>query len=442
MAPMHDAVYDNIPPNSVEAEESVLASCLMGHTRDVMELLNESDFYKVAHRKIFAAIKQLHFEGASIDLITLVNRLRDQDNLDSCGGAVSISRLIDNYYPQSPADHAQIVKDKAVIRELLKRAMSIVARCYRAEDAQAIVDESQKEIMSVSLDESGGCAVSVGECLVDVLADIEKLGDNPSHINGVTTGFTAIDWVTCGMQPSDLIVLAGRPSMGKTALAFNIAEKCEVPCVFFSLEMSAKQLTARSLAGHAGINTMRLKRGGMKKADWEALINAGNKIGESEISIDDTSSVNHQYVTRQIRKHVHAGARLAIIDYLQIMGCPGKDRRDLELGQITGALKASAKECGIPILLLSQLNRGLEQREDKRPRLSDLRDSGAIEQDADLVWLLYRDEVYNTAQDNPLKGVAELHIAKHRNGPCERIPLKWDAAKARFYGLSLEGGAL
>ena len=440
--PMH------IPPQNIEAEESLLSAILVDNTAllEVVETLSAADFYRTAHQKIYDAITDLFDKAEPIDLVTLNNHLKEKGHLEAVGGSAFLARLVDVVPLAANAQHyARIVHDKAVLRRLIEKANAISKRCFQEQGpTDEIVDFAENAIFEIA-DQKARQAFYPLSKLIDVNIDfLEEKQKNKSLVTGVPTGFGQIDNLTSGLQNSDLIILAARPSMGKTALALNIARNAAVeagvPVAVFSLEMSKEQLSLRLLCSEARIDSSRLRSGFFSMEDWQRLTDAAGVLSAAPIFIDDSASLTAMEVRAKARRlKMDKNIGLIVIDYLQLMqGRAGAERRDLEISEISRSLKALAKEINLPVIALSQLNRMLEQRNDRRPRLSDLRESGALEQDADVVAFIYRDEVYNKEENNPNKGTAEIILAKQRNGPTGDIKLTFLNAYTRFENLAPE----
>jgi replicative DNA helicase len=443
-----DPTQYNLPPQNIEAEESIISAILIDNNTllDVIEIVSDSDFYRTAHQKIFAAITDLFDKGEPVDLVTLANRLKEKGQLEEIGGGTYLARLVDTVPFAVNAQHyAQIVYDKAALRRLIEKANAIVKRCFDERgEVDDIIDFAEASVFEISEKKSQQAFYPLSKIILGNIETLEEKQGNRSLVTGVATGFTHIDNLTSGLQKSDLIILAARPSMGKTALALNIARNAAVdaniPVAIFSLEMSKEQLSLRMLCAEARIDSSRLRGGFFSMEDWHRLTDAAGILSESPIFIDDSPSLSAMDIRAKARRlKLDKNIGLVIIDYLQLMqGRRTAERRDLEISEISRALKALAKELDLPVLALSQLNRMLEQRTDKRPRLSDLRESGALEQDADVVAFIYRDEVYNREDDNQSKGVAEIILAKQRNGPTGDVNLTFLNSYTRFENLAAE----
>jgi len=438
----NDPALYKIPPQSLEAEDAILSAILINNNAllDVIEILSPEDFYRSAHQKIFAAIIDLYSKNEPVDLVTLTTFLRDHNRLEEVGGAAYLVRLFDSVpLAVNPQHYAKIVHDKACLRKLIEKANDIVTRCFdRQEDAGALIDYAESAIFEISGEKIKPTFYSISELIERNIDTLEEREGNKALVTGVPTGFTDLDYLTSGLQNSDLIILAARPSMGKTAFALNIARNAAIdggtPVAIFSLEMSKEQLSMRFLCAEARVDSFKLRSGFLSGDDWKKLTDAAGVIAEAPIYIDDSPNITTMSIrakARRLRKE--KGLGLIIIDYLQLMrGHVSAERRDLEISDISRSLKALAKELDLPVLALSQLNRKLEERSDKRPQLSDLRESGALEQDADVVAFIYRDEVYNKDEMNPQKNKAEILLKKQRNGPTGEIVLSYLNAYTRF----------
>ena len=437
-----------VPPQNIEAEQSILSAILIDNNTllDVIEILAVDDFYKTAHQKIFAAIIDLFDRGEPIDLVTLANNLDESGHLEDIGGATYLARLVDAVPLAINAPHyAKIVHDKSALRRLIANANAIAKRCFKDEgDVDDVIDFAETSIFEISEKKSQQSFYPLSKLILQNIETLEEKQGNRSLVTGVPMGFTLLDNMTSGLQNSDLIILAARPSMGKTALALNIARnaavEANVPVAVFSLEMSKEQLSLRMLCAEARLDSSRLRGGFFSMEDWHRLTDSAGVLSESPIYIDDTPNLSAMEIRAKARRlKMDKNIGLVIIDYLQLMqGRSTAERRDLEISEISRALKALAKELSLPVLALSQLNRMLEQRNDKRPRLSDLRESGALEQDADVVAFIYRDEIYNTDENNPKKGTADIILAKQRNGPVGDVTLAFLNSYTRFENLAPE----
>jgi replicative DNA helicase len=448
MKTQEDPSLYNIPPQNVEAEESILSAILIDNSSllDVIEILTAEDFYRTAHQKIFAAVIDLFNKDEPIDLVTLANHLKVKGHLEEVGGASHLARLVDTVPMAVNATHyAKIVHDKASLRRLIEKANAIAKRCFKEQgDADEVIDFAEASVFEISEKKTRQAFYPLSKLILRNIETLEEKQGNRSLVTGVPLGFALIDNLTSGLQKSDLVILAARPSMGKTALALNIARNAavdaNVPVAIFSLEMSKEQLSLRMLCSEARLDSSRLRGGFFSMEDWRRLTDAAGVLSEAAIYIDDSPSLSAMEIRAKARRlKMDKNIGLVVIDYLQLMhGRSTAERRDLEISEISRSLKALAKELDIPVLALSQLNRMLEQRNDKRPRLSDLRESGALEQDADLVAFIYRDEVYNQDENNPKKGTADIILAKQRNGPTGEVTLTFLSSCTRFEDLAPE----
>jgi replicative DNA helicase len=433
-----------LPPQNLEAERSVLGSMLIDNEaiHRVVELLSTDAFYREAHRKIFSAIMDLYQRNEPSDLVTLTTELKSKGQLNDVGGAVYLSSLVDEV-PTSAnvASYARIVREKALRRLLIEGATEIAERGYQEEgNVDEFVDKAERIILEVAQRRIKQGFASIKEIVKDSFKAIEQLYERKELITGLPTGYKELDRITCGFQRSDLIVIAGRPSMGKTALALNIAEHAAVEAgqkvAIFSLEMSKEQLVQRLLCSRAEVDASKLRGGFLSESDWPKLTRAAGLLSEAPIFIDDSPALNALEVRAKARRLMREhGLDLIVVDYLQLMRGIGRvESREREISEISRSLKALAKELHVPVLALSQLNRGVEARQDKRPQLSDLRESGAIEQDADVITFIYRDEMYN--KDSPDAGKAELIVGKQRNGPTGKVILAFRGHFTRFDDLA------
>ena len=444
----NDSAPYRLPPQNIEAEESIISAILIDNNTllDVIEILAPEDFYRTAHQKIYAAITDLFDITEPIDLVTLANKLKEKGQLEEIGSASYLARLVDTVPSAVNAQHyAKIVHDKASLRRLIEKANAIVKRCFEERgNADNIIDFAESAVFEISEKKSQQAFYPISKLILGNIETLEENQGNRSLVTGVPTGFSHLDNLTSGLQNSDLIILAARPSMGKTALALNIARNAAVdaniPVAIFSLEMSKEQLSLRMLCSEARIDSSRLRGGFFSMEDWHRLTDAAGILSETPIYIDDSPSLTAMEIRAKARRlKMDKNIGLIVIDYLQLMqGRASAERRDLEISEISRSLKALAKELELPVLALSQLNRMLEQRTDKRPRLSDLRESGALEQDADVVAFIYRDEVYNKEEDNPRRGTAEILLSKQRNGPTGDVHLTFLNSFTRFENLASE----
>lgn len=435
-----------LPPQNLEAEQSILGGILLDNQalNNVLEILNANDFYSDVHRKIFAAVLDLSEKNEPCDVVTLSNNLKDKKQLDQIGGRVYLASLVDNVPSAANiAYYSKIVKEKAVLRGLIDAATGILNKSYNmGADIDTVLDEAEHAIFEISENKIRPSFYPFKTLIKEGIKTIEKLYERKELVTGVPSGFEKIDELTSGLQKSDLVIIAGRPSMGKTAFALDIAKHAAlesgIPVAIFSLEMSKEQLAIRMLASEAKVDSQRIRKGFLGETDWPKLITAASKLSESQIFIDDTAAITVLEMKAKARRlKADTGLGLVIIDYLQLMRSGGfKDSREQEISEISRSLKALAKELSVPVIALSQLNRKVEDRTNKRPQMADLRESGAIEQDADLIAFIYRDEVYNRSEDNPEKGIAEIIIGKQRNGPTGIVKLAFLEKYTSFENLA------
>ena len=435
-----------IPPQNLEAEQCVLGSVMLqqGTMAKAAELLSEDDFYRDAHKQIFMVMATLFDRGEPLDLITVSSLLGSTGKLDAVGGPSYLATLTDIVpVAANIAYYAKIVREKAILRRLIKTGTEIAGRCYEEQDdIDSLLDDVEQTVFEISRSKSGQAFHPLKTVISDTFKHVEKLYERKEHITGVPTEYHDFDKMTAGLQPADLIILAGRPSMGKTALAINMVQNAtllhKVPVGVFSLEMSKEQLGLRMLCSVSRVDAQRLRTGFLKEQDWPRLTRAVAQLSEAPIFIDDTPAITVLEMRAKARRlKTEHNIGLVVVDYLQLMrGRSNSPSREQEISEISRSLKAMAKELHIPVIALSQLNRSLESRPNKRPQLSDLRESGAIEQDADLIIFIYRDEVYNKAEDNPKKGIAEVIIGKQRNGPTGTVELAFLSHYTTFENLA------
>ncbi len=441
-----DASLHKLPPQNLEAEQSVLGGILLDNPalNTVLEALDPSDFYSDAHRKIFSAIIDLSNRSEPCDLITLSNILKDQKRIDQVGGTAYLASLVDNVASAANISYyVKIIKEKSILRRLIGSATEILNKSYDASmDVDHILDEAEHAIFEISENKIRPSFHPIRDIIKESFKTIERLYDKKELITGVATGFDKLDDLTSGLQNSDLIIIAGRPSMGKTAFALNIAQyaalEMGVPVAIFSLEMAREQLATRMLAAEARVDSQRLRKGFLGETDWPKLTTAAGRLSDAPIYIDDTPAITVMEMKAKSRRlKADKGLGLIVLDYLQLMrGSVFKDSREQEISEISRSLKALAKELSLPVIALSQLNRKVEDRTNRRPQMADLRESGAIEQDADVIAFIYRDEVYNRSEDNPEKGIAEIIIGKQRNGPTGIVKLTFQEKYTRFENLA------
>ena len=445
---MKDIDYSlhKVPPQNIEAEQSVLGGILLDNNavNSVLEILETADFYSEAHRKIFSAIIELSEKSEPSDLITLSNLLRNNKQIDDVGGVAYLASLVDNVPSAANiAYYSKIIKEKSILRRLIGVSTEILNKSYNSTtDVDHVLDDAEHAIFEISENKIKPSFFPLKDIIKDSFKTIEKLYEKKQLITGVPTGYEELDKLTSGFQQSDLVIIAGRPSMGKTALAINIAQNAaiemEVPVALFSLEMSKEQLAIRMLSSEARVDSQRLRKGFLGETDWPKLTTAAGRLSDASIYIDDTPAISVLEMKAKSRRlKAENGLGLIVLDYLQLMrGRDSSMPREQEISEISRSLKALAKELNVPVVALSQLNRQVEARTDKRPYLADLRESGAIEQDADVILFIYRDEVYNRSEDNPEKGLAEIIVGKQRNGPTGKVKLTFLKEYTRFENLT------
>ena len=431
---MEEALIKRILPHSIEAEQSVVGSMLMGREAIMAasEMLTSDDFYQHQYGVIFDAMVELFNEGKPVDLVTLQDRLKEKDLPPEITSMEFVRDLL-NAVPTSAnvRHYATIVSEKAVLRRLIKLSEEIENECYLdKEPVEVILEETEKRMFKLLQQRNSGDYVPIRQVVMNTLENIERASKTKGNVTGLATGFTDLDYKTSGFQPSDFILVAARPSMGKTAFVLNIAQymafKKDKAVAIFSLEMSREQLMNRLFSMESKVDSQSLRTGNLKDEEWSKLIESAGIIGESNLIIDDTPGISIAEMRSKCRKYkLEHGLDIIIIDYLQLMTGSGRgsDSRQQEISDISRSLKALARELNVPVVALSQLSRAVEQRTDHRPMLSDLRESGAIEQDADVVMFIYRDDYYN--KDSEDKGIAEIIIAKQRNGPIGTVNLVW-----------------
>ena len=440
---MDEAVIKRISPHSIEAEQSVIGSMIMDKDAivTVSEILIAEDFYQNQYGVLFDAMVELFNEGKPVDLVTLQNRLKEKELPPELSSLEFIRDLVAVVPTSTNAKYyANIVKEKAILRKLIKVTEGITNECYLSkESVEVILEDTEKKVFDIVQNRSGSDFVSIDKIVLQSLESIEAASKSKGSVTGIATGFYDLDYRTAGLQPSDLILVAARPSMGKTAFVLNIAEyvavKSHVCTAIFSLEMSKDQLVKRMLAMNSRVDSQAIRSGELKDEDWGKLVESVKTIGNSRLIIDDTPGISIAELRSKCRKFkLEHNLGLVIIDYLQLMtGNRKSESRQQEVSEISRSLKALAREINAPIIALSQLSRAVEQRPDKRPMLSDLRESGAIEQDADVVMFIYRDDYYNHDTEEP--GVAEIIIGKQRNGPTGTVKLGWQANFTKFVNL-------
>ena len=441
---MDEAIIKRIQPHSIEAEQSVIGSMLMDKDAIVtaMETVHGDDFYDRRYGVMFETMVELYSEGKPVDLVTLQDRLREKNVPPEICSVEFIRDLITAVpYSSNVRQYARIVYEKAVMRRLIRTNEEIADTCYGGnEPLEVILEDTEKRIFDLLKDRSGGDFTPIREIALATLEKIEQASRNKSAITGIPTGFTDLDYKLSGLQPSDLVLVAARPSMGKTAFVLNIAQYAALrknyTVAIFSLEMSKEQLVNRLFAMESRVDSQALRTGNLSDTDWDKLVESVGIIGSSRLIIDDTPGISVSELRSKCRKFkLEYDLDLIIIDYLQLMsgGKRSSESRQQEISEISRSLKAIAREIGAPVIALSQLSRAVEGRNDKRPMLSDLRESGAIEQDADVVMFIYRDDYYNKDTENP--NIAEIIIAKQRNGPTGTVNLVWLPDYTKFVSM-------
>ena len=444
---MDETLIKKIMPHSMEAEQAVIGSMLMD--RDAMEsaleILQPDDFYGRQYGTLFQAIRELNTENKPVDLVTLQERLKENNVPEELAGMDFIREVLGSVPTSANVKYyAKIVKEKSLMRRLIRTTEEITAQCYQGTDnVEALMDSTEKKIFNLMQSRGGGDFTPIRQVVINALERIEAASKQNGSITGVSTGFIDLDYQTSGMQPSDLILVAARPSMGKTAFVLNMAQhmafRDNITTAIFGLEMSKEQLVNRLFSLESKVDAQVLRNGRLEDSDWERLIESAEIIGNSNLIIDDTPSISIAELRSKCRKYkMEMNLGVIIIDYLQLMsgssGGKSSTSRQQEISDISRSLKAVARELNVPVIALSQLSRAVEQRDDKRPMLSDLRESGAIEQDADVVMFIYRDDYYN--KESEKKNIAEIIVAKQRNGPVGTVELAWRPQYTQFGNLS------
>lgn len=443
---MEEALLKRILPHSIEAEQSVIGAMIMDREAIIVasETLSNADFYSRQYGVIFEAMVELNDEGKPVDLVTLQNRLKEKDLPPEVASLEFVRDLMSATLTSANIKHyANIVAEKSTLRKLIRLNEEIANNCYGGKESlDFILEDTEKRVFELIQKSHSSEFVSIRQVVLNALDKIELASKNKGNVTGVATGFIDLDYRTAGMQPSDLILIAARPSMGKTALLLNIAQHVvlkQKQCVaIFSLEMSKEQLVNRLFSMESRVDSQHLRTGNLSDMEWEKLIESASEIGKSNLIIDDTPGISIPELRSKCRKYkLEHNLQMIIIDYLQLMSGSGNrssDSRQQEISDISRSLKSIARELKVPVIAASQLSRAVEQRPDHRPMLSDLRESGAIEQDADVVMFIYRDEYYN--KESEKKGIAEIIIAKQRNGPVGTIELAFLPEYTRFANLS------
>ena len=441
---MEETLIKRVMPNSLEAEQSVIGSMIMDQDAIVtaMEILLQEDFYHKQYGILFDAMIELYSSGQPVDLVTLQNKLKEKDVPQEVSSLEFVGELV-RAVPTSAnvKYYCNIVKENSMKRKLIRVTEEIENECYAGKESlESVLDKTEHDIFALLSSRTGGDYVPIRQVVMNALKKIEKASQQDGNVTGIPTGFIDLDYRTAGLQPSDLVLIAARPSMGKTAFVLNIAQYVafhENMCTaIFSLEMSKEQLVNRLFSLESRVDAQALRTGNLSDADWAKLVEGAGIIGDSELIIDDTPGISISEMRSKCRKYkLEHDLKLIIIDYLQLMSGSGRstDSRQQEISDISPSLKALARVLNVPVLALSQLSPAVEQRPDHRPMLSDLRESGAIEQDADVVMFIYRDDYYN--KDTELKGISEIIIAKQRNGPIGTVNLAWLPEYTKFANL-------
>ena len=439
---------NRMPPQNIEAEKAVLGAMLIKKDAiiEVQEILRPEDFYREAHKVAYEAMLKLTDSEEAVDIVTLTEELRKEEQLERVGGVRFVTDIA-NTVPTAAniSYHAKIVKEKAELRRLIDAATAIAAAAYEDTDEVAnIMDEAEKRILAVAAGQSNDGFEPMKAILLRTFDRINDLYESKGNITGISTGFKDLDHITSGLQPSDLVLVAARPSMGKTAFTLNMASYIGLhnlgTVAFFSLEMSKEQLMQRMLCSEGGIDAQRLRTGQLEDEEWTRLVETANRLNSAPIYIDDTAGITVMEMRSKARRlKAEHGLSVIFIDYLQLMqgrASKNSDNRQQEISEISRSLKALARELSVPVIALSQLSRSVESRQVKRPMLSDLRESGSLEQDADIVMFLYREDYYD--KDTEAKNVTEVIIAKHRNGPVDTIKLFFQKEFTKFRDLLIE----
>jgi replicative DNA helicase len=444
MPPEASGVLNRVPPHSLEAEVGVLGAVLLNNEvlSHVTDILDREDYYRTGHRLLYEVMLELWERASPIDLVTATEALKHRGLLEKAGGAAYLASLT-NQVPsvENAVHYARIVRERAILRKLIWVSTEIASEGYSSDaEVEDYLDRAEKAIFEVTARKIRPTFARMKDILRDTFTKIEQLYENKDLVTGVPTGYHDLDQLTAGLQPSDLIIVAGRPGMGKTSFVLNIAQYAAIeirkPVAFFSLEMSKEQLVMRLLCSEARIDSHRLRRGMLKDSDWPKLTRAAGTLAEAPIFIDDTPGITTLELRAKARRlKSEADLGLIVVDYLQLMRGRGSyDVREQEISEISRSLKGLAKELSVPVVALSQLNRGVESRADKRPLISDLRESGAIEQDADVIMFIYRDDVYN--KESTEKGIAEIIVGKQRHGPTDTIRLAFLSEFTSFENLA------
>lgn len=440
---MSDLFADRTPPQNIEAEQAVIGAVFLetDALTTATEVLQPEDFYRAAHQKIFSVMIELSEKGEPVDLVTVTSELQDRKLLEEIGGVSYLSDLANSVPTAANVEYySKIVEEKSILRRLIRAATDIASDGYSKEnEIENLLSEAEKSIMEVSQRKNTGAFISIKDVLVSAYDNIEMLQNNTGDITGIPTGFSELDRMTAGFQRNDLIIVAARPSVGKTAFALNIAQnvatKTDENVAIFSLEMGAEQLVMRMLCAEGNIDAQRLRTGALTGDDWQKLTMAMGSLSNAGIYIDDTPGIRVGDIRAKCRRlKQEKGLGMILIDYMQLIrGNGSTENRQQEVSEISRSLKGIARELEVPVISLSQLSRGVESRQDKRPMMSDIRESGSIEQDADIVAFLYRDDYYDQESEN--KNIIEIIIAKQRNGPVGTVELAFVKEYNKFVNL-------
>ncbi|WP_139492481.1 replicative DNA helicase [Brevibacillus dissolubilis] len=440
---MSDLFLDRVPPQNLEAEQSVLGAVFLSKDALItaVEILQPEDFYKASHQRIFKIFLDLYEKGEPVDLVTVTAELQQQKVLEEVGGVTYLTDLASSVPTAANVEYyAKIVEEKSLLRRLIRTATKIANDGYtREDDVGEIIADAEKYILEISHNRNSGGFIPIKDALMETYEKIEALSQQTGDITGIPTGYTDLDKMTSGFQRSDLIILAARPSVGKTAFALNVAQnvaaRANETVAIFSLEMGASQLVQRMICAEGNLDAQKMRSGRLDEDDWQKLTMAIGTLAKAPVYIDDTPGITVQDIRAKCRRlQQERGLGMILIDYLQLIQGRGKgDNRQQEVSEISRTLKGIARELNVPVIALSQLSRGVEQRQDKRPMMSDIRESGAIEQDADIVAFLYRDDYYDKETEN--KNVIEIIIAKQRNGPTGTVELAFLKEYNKFVNL-------
>ncbi|MGI6127520.1 MAG: replicative DNA helicase [Planifilum sp.] len=442
---MSELFADRLPPHNLDAEQAVLGAILMDSQvlTLVAERLRPEDFYRQGHQRLFQAMLDVAERGEPVDLVTVAAELQKSKQLEEVGGVSYLTELADSVPTSAHADHyARIVEEKAILRRLIRTATQIAASGYTGgDDVAEILDDAERKILDISQRRIRKAFLPIRDILMDTYERIEQMHENQGELTGIPTGFPDLDRMTSGLQRSDLIILAARPSMGKTAFALNLAQNVAIHAgetvAIFNMEMPAIQMVQRMLSAEGNIDAQVFRTGNLDEEDWEKLTMAIGTLAEVPIFIDDTPGLTVFDIRAKLRRlQAEHGLGLVVIDYLQLIRGRGGESRQQEISEISRSLKLLARELDVPVIALSQLSRAVEQRQDKRPMLSDLRESGSIEQDADIVAFLYRDDYYD--EESERKNIMEVIIGKHRNGPVGKVELLFLKNYNKFLSLDLK----